>query len=285
MRSHLVIVILSPGKDQDQKIISVLEEWNEADIATTFATVSRDLIESDPVGVYYENESKTSGGLYELLANRVWTNISIVSIRTSAGGVLEAGDEQFESQLLDTINKSFKANKEITIRIMTVSIADPQTPVNSVRFSPRYDAHLVLEDSILADSKVAAVPVTDAQRPLVLALTALLAGGGFIWQTSPVVTRRDVSEGQLVPVRVVRSMLRVVNGGHLTDDIVIGAFPVSGPWSVPPEMQQVRAAPLGVPVPHVVSDSLAQSAGFYFDVWKSPPQPRAKEIGLLEGLK
>ena len=285
MRSHLVIVILSPGKDQDQKIISVLEEWNEADIATTFATVSRDLIESDPVGVFYENESKTSGGLYELLANRVWTNISIVSIRTSAGGVLEAGDEQFESQLLDTINKSFKANKEITIRIMTVSIADPQTPVNSVRFSPRYDAHLVLEDSILADSKVAAVPVTDAQRPLVLALTALLAGGGFIWQTSPVVTRRDVSEGQLVPVRVVRSMLRVVNGGHLTDDIVIGAFPVSGPWSVPPEMQQVRAAPLGVPVPHVVSDSLAQSAGFYFDVWKSPPQPRAKEIGLLEGLK
>ena len=137
MRDHLVIAILSPNREQDSKIISVLEEWNEADVASTFATVSRDKVEADPMATFYENETTTNGGLYELLANRVWTNISIISIRTSTGGVLEEVDEQFESQLLDTINKSFKANKEISIRIMTISIADPQIPVNSVRFSPR----------------------------------------------------------------------------------------------------------------------------------------------------
>ncbi len=284
MRNHLVILLLSPQSKQDDQVIATLNEWNESAIVATFATVLRNSTEEEPVAEFYDDGRKTEMGLFGLLANRVWTNISIISIRTSPGGELCSEEELFESRLLDSINRSFRANSEILIRLVTLSIADEFSPVNSVRFSPQYDSHLVIEDTILADAKVAAIPATAEQRPLIFAMTALLAGGGFIWQTSPMVTRRDVAEGQLVPVRVVRSMLRVVNGGHLTDDIVVGAFPVSGPWSVPPEMQQVRAAPLGVPVPHVVSDSLAQSAGFYFDVWKSPPQPRAKEIGLLEGL-
>ena len=44
MRDHLVIAILSPNREQDSKIISVLEEWNEADVASTLATVSRDKV-------------------------------------------------------------------------------------------------------------------------------------------------------------------------------------------------------------------------------------------------
>lgn len=285
MRNHLVLLILSPSGKQDKQVVSTLNEWNESAIATTFAVTHRESKNSEPLVDFCDDGKKLELGLFELLSNRVWTHISIISIRTSSGGELNSEEELFESTLLDTISRSFRANPEILIRIMTLSVADAFSHVNSVRFSPQYDAHLVLEDTILADPKVAAIPASEEQQPLVLAMTALLAGGGFVWQTSPIVTRRDVAEGQLVPVRVVRSMLRVVNGGHLADDIVVGAFPVSGPWSVPPEMQQVRAAPLGVPVPHAVSDGLAQSAGFHFDVWKSPPQPRAKEIGLLEGLK
>jgi len=285
VRNHLVILLLSSQGQQDDQVISTLNEWNQSAIIATFATLLRESTDGEPVANFYDDGRMVEMGLFGLLANRVWTNISIISIRTSSGGELSYEEELFESKLLDSINRSFRANSEILIRIMTLSVADAFSPVNSVRFSPQYDTHLVIEDTILADAKVAAVPVTGAQRPLVLTLTALLAGGGFVWQSAPIVTRRDSPEGQLVPVRVIRSMLRVVNGGHLTDDIVVGAFPVSGPWSVPPEMQQVRAAPLGVPVPHVVSDSLAQSAGFHFAVWRSPPQPRAKEIGLLDGLK
>ena len=285
MRTHLVCVIVNPSNETDKRITELFAAWSRAGIASTFAVISRENPNFADSVQFYDEGQHSEIGFFDLLVNRVWLNISLVSIRSEADGSLTVEGENFEIGLLDKVTQSFKANLEIEIRMFSIGVALDSNPVNNARFSPAYDTHLVLESTILSDSRVAAIPVTSEQRHLVLGLNALLSGGGFVWQSTPIVSFRDLPQGQLGSVRVIRSMLRVVDGGRLADEIVVGAFPVSGPWSVPPEMQQVRAAPLGVPVPYVVSDDLAREAGFHFNVWDSPPQPIAQEIGLLEGLK
>lgn len=287
MRSHLTLLIADPGDDHDATMFNAITVWGSAGIIDEVGLIDRHSEEGEqPPVTYLEQGAARSIPLYDVLTSRLWTAVTVVSCRPSVTTVRDDESAVFEEQLLDTISSAFAANHDLVLRAVTVSVADTHGSVAGMRFSPRYDLHLAHEPSILADHRLAAVPITRATSPLVVALTALLAAGGFVWQNEPLIGElKDTPEGNLLPVRVVRAGLRVVTGGRLADDIIAGAFPESGPWSVPPEAGQCRSVPIGTMPPTTLADQVATAAGFVFQLAPPARTKRPEEVGLWTGVK
>ena len=253
----------------------------------TVAVVDRHGASADDLNViFYEDGERAEVPLFDVLTRRLWEAVTFVSCREFVTASVGEEQQLFEYSLIDLLARSFAANPDIVIRSITLGIADIHGTVGAARFSARFDLHLVHEPTVLADPRIAAVPVNHQTAHLVLSLTALLAGGAFVWQSHPLVgTMKDSPNGNVLPARVVRTCLRVVTGGRLSDDIIIGAFPESGPWSVPPDAGQTRSVPIGASPPAIVSDQLAALAGFTYTPWAAPQRPKGSEVGLWAGLK
>ena len=280
---HLTILV-ADLTGPDANFGETFDQWAAADLMDAVALIDlgdagRDL--EAPV-TWVRAQGSTTCTLEEVLTGEMWPAVTFVSVRTGPLSSIESTRCDRELELLDAVRSSFLSGCEF--RAYTVGCAEPKGDFGPELFDPRWDAHFLHDLVLIADSAVAVLPLRTRDRPSACLEIALLVTGGFRWFEEPVLSLHDDPAGNVTPVRLIRGQLRVVNSGHLVDDVLAGAFPESGPWIVPPGINAIPASHRS-PIGPEVSARIADASGFAFRRFQAPLAHRASEIGILKGLR
>jgi hypothetical protein len=283
--SKRLAILIGDFSGQDQTLSTILSEWSDAGILHSVACVDTAGVASPRAVRYTDGVDTKSRDFFDLLSSQIWDSISIVATRQTP--VVELTSERIDSELkiLSEVRSAFTAHSQLSLRSATVSFVDT-AGLSAIAFNPVWDAHLLQEPVIRIDEAVAAQPLRDEMRAPLIALLAVAAAGGFVWQGGPLLgDLRDAATGNYKPLRIARAFLRVVNAGRLTDDVLSGAFPASGPWSVPPDVPNARAVPPSTLVPEAVVSDIANVSKFTYTRWRHTKSEVATNMGILEGIK
>jgi|TARA_B100000315_G_scaffold234148_1_gene247911 hypothetical protein len=278
LSQHLTIVA------GDRGLGEAFAQWAEADLidATAFVDLGSAGEELDASVHWTRSGLTTLTTLEEVATLERWDPVTFVSVRSDNPSSFSTAWFETEALLLDTLRSLFLSN--IEFQAFTVGIAEPDGSYGADLFDPNWQLHLLHDPILIADADVAVLPIRSRDRPTTCLLTALLAAGGFRWQEKPLLHLNDNPVGRVLPARIVRAQLRLVNAGKFIDDVLAGAFPDSGPWTVPPDVQAIMA-PIGSPIDPGVAKRLAIEAGFTFRPFKSPHAKAPAQIGILAGLR
>lgn len=284
--TNRLVLLVGEFANSDHHIDHALREWSAAGLLGTVAWTS--ITESPrqrPIAVLSEESSIRDIDLFELLTSRIWAEVSVVAVRESNLGTLNVDRFAAEVRMLNLVEEAFIAHKDLEFTSFTVSIAD-ETGIVGDAFATEWKHHLLQEPVVRIDEAVASQPLWDDQRHLLVALLALTTAGGFVWQfTSLINGLVDPVQGNDRPVRIGRAYLRVVSAGRLTDEVLSGAFPASGPWSIPPDVPNARAVPPGSYLSENVISALRAKGKFDFLPWVGKAKERPKNMGIWDGLK
>ena len=285
MKSRLVL-LLGDFEQADKDVASILGEWSSAGILGTVAWTNTSVSSlKRPMTTLSENGQIEHKQLFELLTSRIWSQVSVVGIRQQNLATLSAERFDVEYKLLQMVQDAFAAHKELEFQSFTVSIAEEKGLVYEA-FSPYWKMHILHEPIVRIDQAVASQPMWDDHRHLLVSLLALTMSGGFVWQLGVLAPKMaDQVIGTYRSIRVGRAYLRVVSAGRLTDEVLAGAFPKSGPWSIPTDVPNALAVPPGTAVTDSLVDGLVQRGKFTYKSWTDPKREKPKNMRLLDGLK
>ena len=280
-------VVLGNVEAQDAKLGEVLEEWSAAHVIDRVAVIDTDKYRSgEPVECrYLSTGNSVDTELFDLVTSQIWERVTVVAVRVSRLSDYEAAHFKRELEILGMLEASFVDNAATTVRSCTVSIIEVAHG-SELAFAPDWGIHLAQEPIVRIDPAVASQPMRDVHRAPLVALLSMTVSGGFVWQSGPLLDdARDPVRGDHKPIRISRAFLRVVNAGRLTDEILAGAFPPGGPWSVPGDLHNARAVPSGTQVPDSVVSQLREMGSFGFVPLKEKSRPKGTSVGLLDGVK
>jgi hypothetical protein len=283
--SNRLTVLIGDYSNSDVGIEQVLSEWGNAGLLASVACL--DVLQgSNQLKVKFAtSEGVKERDFFDLLTSRIWDFVTIISLREAKTADLDEKRFERELDVLASIRNSFSGHNQVELRSGTVSLVEDEG-LNPAAFDPRWDFHLVQEPLVRIDAAVASQPMREEHRAPLVSLLGVTLAGGFNWQASPLVgDLKDQSQGNYKPLRIARSFLRVVNAGRLTDEVLAGAFPASGPWSVPPDVTNARAVPPTTIVPQALIENLVTQGKFSFINYVPPKKEKAKKLGILEGLK
>ena len=284
--SNRLVLLLGDFEHSDKDIANVLKEWSAAGLLGTVAWTNAQpngLVR--PMTTICENEELTQLQLFDLLTSRIWSQVSVVGVRQQSVATLSAERFDAETRLLEMVQNAFEAHKDLEFQSFTVSIAEQELLAYEA-FSPYWKMHILHEPIVRIDQAVAAQPMWEDHRHLLVSLLALTMAGGFVWQLGALAPEMaDQVIGVHRSIRVGRAYLRVVSAGRLTDEVLAGAFPKSGPWSIPTDVPNAQAVPPGTPVADTLIDALVTRGKFKYRPWTDPKREKPKDLGILEGLK
>jgi hypothetical protein len=280
-----LLLLVGEFDGKDSGVDKILREWTAAGLLNVVAWFS---VTTDnphrPQVTLSENGEISQAPLFELLTSRIWNEVNVVAVRQENLASLDKRRFESELSILHLVEKSFDAHKDLEFNSFTCSIGEDYGLAEDA-FSNLWNLHLLQEPIARIDEAVAAQPLWDDERHLLVALLAILAGGGFVWQFSGLVAElNDPVSGSHRPLRVGRAYLRVVSAGRLTDEILSGAFPASGPWSIPPDVPNARSVPPGSSISDSVVNALRTQGDFAFKNWVAPKKEKAEKLGLLAGI-
>ena len=284
--TNRLVLLLGEFDTSEKELAAVLQEWSDAGLLSTVAwtSISSGASIRPRARVSDQGECKDTD-LFELLTSRIWSEVAVVAVRQAHLGTLSQERFDNEVSLLQTIESAFSAHKQLEFSSFSVSIGEEQGLVYRA-FSPYWKMHILHEPVVRIDEAVASQPMWDDHRHLLVALLALTTAGGFVWQYGSLVAGlADPVNGSHRPIRMGRAYLRVVSAGRLTDEVLSGAFPGSGPWSIPPDVPNAIAVPPGSTLSDNVVNAINDKGGFVFKNWVAPKKERPKNMGIFEAIK
>lgn len=283
--TNRLVLLLGEFESSELDLEVTLREWSSAGLLGTVAWCSVSLEPTQrPRAFVNEVSGVEEVDLFELLTSRIWSQVVIVAVRQGRLDALDAQRFENEASLLRIVEKAFEAT-DLEPVSFTVSIAD-EVGLSRKAFKPVWKLHLLHEPIVRTDQAVASQPLWDDHRHLLVALLALSTAGGFVWQTSALALGlSDPVSGLFRPVRVGRSYLRVVSAGRLTDEVLSGAFPASGPWSVPPDVPNSRAVPPGTNIPDNVVAAVLNTGSFQLGSGPKAIKNAGSDMSIWDGLK
>lgn len=282
--SNRLVLLLGDFEGTEREVAELLCEWSNAGILGTVAWASTSQ-GARPTAILSDSRTMREWQLFELLASRIWRQVSVVAIREPNLSTIEKVRYEREDELLQLVESAFAAHEKLEFQSLTVSIAE-QSGLESRAFSTFWKLHILHEPVVRIDQVVASQPMWDEHRHLLVSLLALAMAGGFVWQhgvLAPGLSDQIVSDVR--PIRMGRAYLRVVSAGRLTDEVLAGAFPKSGPWSVPSDLPNAIAVPPATPVPDGLVRSLIKVGQFGIKPWVDPEREKPKQIRLWDGIK
>lgn len=284
--SERLVLLLGDFEGSDAEVASVLVEWANAGLLGTVAwttTQSESLVR--PTTKVVADGGIADLPLFDLLTSRIWSQVTVVGVRQQPVMTLDKKRFEVETRVLEMVQNAFDAHKDLEFQSFTVSIAE-QTGLVHEAFSPFWKMHILHEPVVRIDKAVAAQPMWDDHRHLLIALLALTMAGGFVWQLGALAPdMADQVVGVHRSIRVGRAYLRVVSAGRLTDEVLAGAFPKSGPWSIPTDVPNALAVPPGTAMNDSVMQLLVQKGKFSYQNWQDPKRERPKSLNFWQGLK
>ena len=284
--SNRLVLLLGEFETSEKELSNVLQEWSDAGLLATvgWTSVSAGLSTRPRTRISDQGECKDSD-LFELLTSRIWGQVTVVAIRQPQLHTLSKERFDNEVALLQTIENAFSAHKQLEFSSFTVSIGEEKGLVYRA-FSPYWKMHILHEPVVRIDQAVASQPMWDDHRHLLVALLAISTAGGFVWQYGSLVAGlTDPVNGSHRPIRVGRAYLRVVSAGRLTDEVLSGAFPASGPWSIPSDVPNSIAVPPGSLLGDNVVGAVNAKGGFQYKNWIAPKREKPKNMGILQAIK
>jgi hypothetical protein len=286
MTSHLSVLI-GDFSGSERAAGELISEWASANILRSVARLDVgvepwiDL----PRVTYVDGTLLRDEGLFDLLTSKRWQHVTVIALREANLASMSSQRFQRELQMLDAIRAAFADSADTTFRSCTSSIIET-TGVVSEAFDPMWGVHLAQEPVVRIDPSVASQPMREGHRASLISLLGLMVGGGFTWQRGPLLDNCvDETRGDHKPIRLARAFLRVVNAGRLTDNVLGGAFPVSGPWSVPGDMLNARAVPPNTWAPDFLVTELAQQGSFTMRPLQSKHKPKSTNMGMRDGIR
>ena len=286
MTSHLSVLI-GDFSGSERAADELISEWASANILRSVARLDVgvepwiDL----PRVTYVDGTLLRDEGLFDLLTSKRWQHVTVIALREANLASMSSQRFQRELQMLDAIRAAFADSADTTFRSCTSSIIET-TGVVSEAFDPMWGVHLAQEPVVRIDPSVASQPMREGHRASLISLLGLMVGGGFTWQRGPLLDNCvDETRGDHKPIRLARAFLRVVNAGRLTDNVLGGAFPASGPWSVPGDMLNARAVPPNTWVPDFLVTELAQQGSFTMRPLQSKHKPKSTNMGMRDGIR
>jgi hypothetical protein len=275
---HLTILI------GDTAFGETFTKWADADLmdAVGFVDLGNVDEELDAPVLWTRSGNTSLTILEEVGTSERWDPVTFVSVRSDSLSSYGTGRFKAERVLLDTVRSLFLKN--IEFQAFTVGIADPGGSYGAELFDPNWQLHLLHDPMLIADADAAVLPIRPKDRSTTCLLTALLAAGGFRWQEEPVLDLSDHPTGHVIPGRICRSQLRLVNAGRFIDEVLAGAFPDSGPWTVPPNIQAIGASSGSHP-DREVARRVASAANLSFRPFQPPQAEAPDQISLLKGLR
>jgi len=284
--SNRLVLLLGEFETSEKELSDVLQEWSDAGLLATvgWTSVSAGLSTRPRTRISDQGECKDSD-LFELLTSRIWSQVTVVATRQPQLHTLSKERFDNEVALLQTIENAFSAHKQLEFSSFTVSIGEENGLVYRA-FSPYWKMHILHEPVVRIDQAVASQPMWDDHRHLLVALLAISTAGGFVWQYGSLVAGlTDPVNGSHRPIRVGRAYLRVVSAGRLTDEVLSGAFPASGPWSIPSDVPNSIAVPPGSLLGDNVVSAVNAKGGFQYKNWIAPKREKPKNMGILQAIK
>lgn len=278
-------ILIGDFAGQDAELSSVLDEWGQSRILNSVAFVDSGVKDLTSTVRFSTSDGMSTLGLFDLLTAQIWDSVSIIAVRQARLDLLEEARLEAELRVLSAIQTAFKAHAQLVLRTATVSIIEEEG-FKAKAFNPQWDAHLLHEPIVRIDGAVASQPMVDGHRAPLVALLATALSGGFAWQLAPLMDElRDSALGNYKPLRISRAYLRVVSAGRLTDEVLAGAFPASGPWSVPPDVPNAQAVPPSTVIPDSLIDALCKTNRFGYSRVAQAKADRGTKVGMWEGLK
>ena len=284
--SNRLVLLLGDFAGSDKESAGVLAEWADAGLLGVVAWTSVDpnaLVR--PVTTVCDGGVVSQRALFDLLTSRIWSQVSVVAIRQKNVAALDQARFDTETRVLQMVQDAFAAHKNLEFQSFTVSVAEESGLVHRA-FAPQWKLHILHEPVVRIDQAVAAQPMWDDHRHLLVLLLALTMAGGFVWQPGALAPdMADQVVGVHRSIRVGRAYLRVVSAGRLTDEVLAGAFPKSGPWSIPTDVPNALAVPPGTPVNDALLKALVKRGKFAYRPWEDPKREKPKNLNIWEGLK
>lgn len=284
--SNRLVLLLGEFETSEKELAEVLQEWSDAGLLATvgWTSVSSGLSMRPRTRISDQGECRDLD-LFELLTSRIWSQVTVVAIRQPQLHTISKERFDNEVALLQTIENAFSAHKQLEFSSFTVSIGEENGLVYRA-FSPYWKMHLLHEPVVRIDQAVASQPMWDDHRHLLVALLAISTAGGFVWQYGSLVAGlADPVNGSHRPIRIGRAYLRVVSAGRLTDEVLSGAFPASGPWSIPSDVPNSIAVPPGSLLGDNVVSAVNAKGGFQYRNWIAPKREKPKNMGILQAIK
>ena len=281
MSNRLTLLAYSRLQDGDE-VARLFSEWFDSDLLDQVGLVDVDqTIEATSTEVdWIEDGSRSTTSLSDVLTGRMWKFVTLISMRLKSldSYSFERFDAEFE--LISTVRSAFLATD---VRCYSLGVAQSAPSFKLQLFDPQFDAHFLHDPVLVADNRVATLPITDGNRSVVCLMSAVTIAGGLRWQAAPTIDISEAASGMSRPVRLFRVQLRAINAGRFVDDVLAGAFPESGPWTTPPEVKAVQAPPGSAVDSGVVSD-VCSLAAFTCEPFVGPPRKRPESISLVDGL-
>jgi hypothetical protein len=286
--TSVLTVLVGDFNGQDAQAANVLEQWAENGLIRNIAwgNISNDGVLEKESFRWACNNKVVNSSMYDILGSRIWETVTYIPLRSQNLGSISTVRFQVENECWKLIEDAFSAHKDLNLRGISVSICDFDGLVD-VAFSPYLSNHLVHEPRVFTDMAVASRPIDDASRPLIVALLACGIGGAFRWQENAENWQIDHAIGGESQIRVARVLMRAVTAGRVPDEILRGAFPESGPWSVPPDIPGAQSVPPGTWLEEATLKEFVNEYSFTSVSWVAPKieAKRDEEIGIFAGLK
>lgn len=280
MTMRLTLIAFDGAVDVD--VAEVFDGWFESDLIDQVGLL--DLADSGAElstrVAWVEDGDRSDLSLSDVLTRRRWDSVTLVSVRAKPLEIYDS--ERFRREVLsiDLVKSRFL---EQSVRCYSLGVAQTEPAFGPELFNPNFDAHFLHDPVLVADGQVATLPVDNSNRAAVCFMSAVVISGGLRWQEQPTIDVSEHAVGQTRPIRIIRTQIRAINAGRFIDDVIAGAFPESGPWTTPPEIQAVQAPPGAVVNEKVLSDLCSQT-GFGCSPFVGPARKRPEEIGLVAGL-
>lgn len=281
MSNRLTLLAYSRSEDGEE-VARLFAEWVGSDLLDQVGLVDIDQpIEATSTEVdWIEDGSRSTTSLSDVLTGRMWRFVTLISMRVRSLESYLADRLDSEFGLIATVRGAFLATE---VRCYSLGIAQATPPFDLELFDPQFDAHFLHDPVLVADNRVATLPITDSSRSVVCLMSAVTISGGLRWQSFPTIDISEAASGMSRPVRLVRVQLRAINAGRFVDDVLAGAFPESGPWTTPPEVKAVQAPPGSAVDSRVISD-VCSLAAFTCEPFVGPPRELPESISLVDGL-
>ena len=281
MSNRLTLLAYSRSEDGDE-VARLFSEWVGSDLLDQVGLVDIDqAIDATSTEVdWIENGSRSTTSLSDVLTGRMWKFVTLVSMRLQSLETYSSNRFNSEFDLIATVRGAFLATE---VRCYSLGVAQSAPSFKLELFDPQFDAHFLHDPVLVADNRVATLPITDGNRSVVCLMSAVTISGGLRWQSAPTIDMSEAASGMSRPVRLFRVQLRAINAGRFVDDVLAGAFPESGPWTTPPEVKAVQAPPGSAVDSGVISD-VCSLAAFTCEPFVGPPRRLPESISLVDGL-
>ena len=294
-RCSLAVIVADLGQ-ADRDLPQVFDKWSDCDLFDSVAIVDVSNAEKGltaPV-VWICSGKEHCTTLQDVITAEAFGMVSLVAVRTGQLGGVQSARHQAEESLRELLEGAFEPIRAVTsaqddlgateFRALTVSPSWSDRAISDEHFSPSWDLHVLVDPLLVADSKVAVLPLEAADCAPVCLLTALALVGALRWQDGPLVVLSDRAVGRVKPARIARLQMRAINAGRLVDRARIGVLPEDGPWTIPEGIDAIQA-PRGTPIPSYLVAAVAEQAGFSFNAarndgpdaapWRRDQEPEA----------